>query len=279
MSGPNYERVRLNARFPAMLLLQNLTGQARTIPLHWHRSLELDLLTAGSLDVTVAGQTTTLTAPAVLVINTATLHAMTPNTARIQAITLLISYDFIKQALPNYDDLAFDLQGRSATAVRLKTCLAQIGEWYRQRPNGYQLLIGEQIDHILYLLTTQAVVPRPIQPTTQCDYRIQATLTSLDTSYQFPVSMRRYADRYHLTLPYFSRLFHRETGQSFREYLLNLRVEMAQKQLSQTSMKIIDIALANGFGSAQRLIAAFEKLYGLSPTRYRRQERALRPTS
>lgn len=111
MPASSYERVQLNARFPAMLLLQDLTGEARNIQLHWHRSLELDLITAGRLTLTINGHAQTVVAPGLILVNSGDFHAITPLSSRIRAITLLVSYDFIKRALPNYDDLFFDLTG------------------------------------------------------------------------------------------------------------------------------------------------------------------------
>ncbi len=265
----NYERVQLNARFPAMLLLQDLTGNARTIQLHWHRSIEIDLITSGELVVTIAGRARTVMAPGLILVNSGELHELQPRSARIQAITLLISYDFIKTALPNFDQLWFNLRDNSALVAELSHTLRQLADWYRQRPTGYQLLIGGQLYQILYLLTTQALVPRNRPAQSQRDYRIKATLTTLHAHYREPQTLGSFATRYHLSRTYFSHLFRQETGMAFRDYLLNLRVEMAQRQLSMTDLKVIDIALDNGFGSAQRFIKAFEKIYGLSPNQYR----------
>ncbi|RRK11812.1 AraC family transcriptional regulator [Lactiplantibacillus garii] len=271
MSVSNYERVRVNARFPAMLLLQDLTGKARTIPLHWHRSLELDLITSGDVTVTIDNQTSRVTAPGLILVNSGALHEMKSPSAHVKAVTLLISYDFIKRALPNYDQVKFELRGNSALTRQLITQMRLIGHWYRQRTPGYQLRIGAQLYQILYLITTRARLIRGGEEHIHCDYRIKSTLTTLHADYRSKLTLRQFARHYQLSPTYFSHLFRQEVGLGFRDYLLNLRVEMAENQLNTTSMKIIDIALDNGFSSAQRFIAAFEKIYGLSPTQYRRQ--------
>lgn len=254
-----------------MLLLQDLTGEARNISLHWHRSLELDLITAGKLTVTINDHVRTVSAPGLILVNSGDLHELHPLSSRIKAVTLLISYDFICSALPNYDEVLFDLNGDQHLITEIERTLTMIGTWYRQQTPGYQLLIGGQLYQLLYWLSTRALVSRASRPAVQWDYRIKDTLTQMHANYQSPLVLAGFAQKYHLSTTYFSHLFRQEVGLSFRDYLLNLRVEMAQHQLMTTDLKIIDIALSNGFGSAQRLIAAFKKVYGIAPNVYRHE--------
>jgi transcriptional regulator GlxA family with amidase domain len=65
-------------------------------------------------------------------------------------------------------------------------------------------------------------------------------------------------------------VFKQQTGLTPNDYLLRLRVEKAQEQLSQTDHSVTDIALATGFSSGQYFSTVFTRYTGVSPTDFRR---------
>jgi AraC-like DNA-binding protein len=70
---------------------------------------------------------------------------------------------------------------------------------------------------------------------------------------------------------YISRLLH-ETGLSFAERVLELRLQKARAMLSKGSfdhMKVSDIAFACGFGDISYFNRCFRRRFGASPTQYR----------
>jgi len=156
----NYEQVKINPNFPAMLLIQNLTGENRHIPMHWHRSLEIDLITDGSLIAVVNGQETTINSGDLLLVNSGDLHELNPISSRIKSITLLISYDFIKSCLPNFDQMYFNIDQTDFPKADLINFMQKVGHIYQQHVPQYQLLIGSELYQIMYLLTTQAMLDR-----------------------------------------------------------------------------------------------------------------------
>ena len=65
------------------------------------------------------------------------------------------------------------------------------------------------------------------------------------------------------------KLFKDLTGMSFTAYLVNYRLEIAAKQLKETSLNIIDISTNCGFNNHSYFTRAFKKKYGMSPLKYR----------
>ena len=66
------------------------------------------------------------------------------------------------------------------------------------------------------------------------------------------------------------KLFKKFTGMSFYTYLINYRLELAAKQLSETNFKIIDIAESCGFHNHSYFTRAFQKKYQKTPLMYRK---------
>jgi transcriptional regulator GlxA family with amidase domain len=67
----------------------------------------------------------------------------------------------------------------------------------------------------------------------------------------------------------FERVFAREVGATPRQYVLQMRVEAARRQLERTDEGLKQVASNVGFGSVDVMRRAFLRLLGLTPRRCR----------
>jgi transcriptional regulator GlxA family with amidase domain len=67
----------------------------------------------------------------------------------------------------------------------------------------------------------------------------------------------------------FERVFTREVGRTPSQYLLQVRVEAARRQLERTDRGLKQVASATGFGSVDVMRRAFVRILGITPRRYR----------
>ena len=83
------------------------------------------------------------------------------------------------------------------------------------------------------------------------------------------VSMKEMADLCHLSPSYFSRLFNREIGESFVNYINRQKIELAKEQLRGTNKSVAQIAGDVGYLNVSNFIAVFKRMEGVTPSIYR----------
>ncbi|MCI9457547.1 MAG: response regulator [Oscillospiraceae bacterium] len=83
-------------------------------------------------------------------------------------------------------------------------------------------------------------------------------------------SQQELADALHISSQYFSRLFRRETGESFSGYSIRLRIETAKKCLTTSGLTVEQIGKKVGYDSEKHFYTVFRKMTGMSPAQYRR---------
>lgn len=94
----------------------------------------------------------------------------------------------------------------------------------------------------------------------------------IDTHYSDPdISLSTVAAQVLLSPTYFSVVFAREAGETFIEYLTNVRIRNAIRLLQTTSLTSSEIAYRVGYHNPRYFYSVFRKVAGLPPNEFRRQ--------
>ncbi len=92
-----------------------------------------------------------------------------------------------------------------------------------------------------------------------------------DSNYKDPqLRLQDYAEQQQISLSHLSKLFKQETGISFVDYLTKVRLQHAIVLMQDSLMKIYEIADLTGYSSQHYFCVAFKKVFGMSPTEYRK---------
>jgi len=86
---------------------------------------------------------------------------------------------------------------------------------------------------------------------------------------QSRLSVEDLADRMSMSVRNFERVFTREVGTTPSQYVLQMRVEAARRQLERTDGGLKHVAATAGFGSVDVMRRAFVRVLGITPRRYR----------
>lgn len=82
------------------------------------------------------------------------------------------------------------------------------------------------------------------------------------------ITLEEVADRLHLNLSYFSRLYKKETGENFIEHVTRMKMEKARLLLLDPDHTVEKVALMLGYDNKSYFVKLFKQHFGVSPSRY-----------
>lgn len=125
-------------------------------------------------------------------------------------------------------------------------------------------LTDSQIKAQLLDFTAQAV-----KNFSETHYILTQICNYIKENYGMPeMSLNHVADIFHINANYLGRIFKRETGKRFVDYLVNIRVEKAKALLQRGDLEVQDIAHAVGYNQVKYFRMVFKKHTGMSATQW-----------
>lgn len=103
--------------------------------------------------------------------------------------------------------------------------------------------------------------------------RIQMAVRYIHEHYRENITILDLAERYEMSPNYFSSIFKREIGVSAVNYITDVRMKEAQELLSHSDSSVVDIAKKVGYEDGQYFFRVFKKHTGMTPLRYREENR------
>ncbi|HEX5460165.1 MAG TPA: GlxA family transcriptional regulator [Steroidobacteraceae bacterium] len=142
------------------------------------------------------------------------------------------------------------------------------------RDHGYQL--GAAVsDWFLHTQVREGATPQRMDIRYRlgvADEKLLKVLNVMESNLEMPLPREQLAELAGVSLRRLERAFRNQLGRGIHEYYLALRLRLSQQLLGETSLSIMEVALAAGFASASQFARAFRKVYGVSPRQIRRRE-------
>jgi len=98
---------------------------------------------------------------------------------------------------------------------------------------------------------------------------VNMAIKYLKENFRSDISLEEISHYVHLSPYYFSRIFKKETGLNFVEYLTKLRIDEAKRMLRESEETIVNIAGIVGYNEPNYFSRVFRKLEGITPKQYR----------
>jgi transcriptional regulator GlxA family with amidase domain len=101
------------------------------------------------------------------------------------------------------------------------------------------------------------------------DEKLLSVLRAMETTIETPLARAALARQAGISLRQLERLFHRHIGHGIHAHYRWLRLERARQLLRETSLPVLDVALATGFTSSSQFARAYGQAFGEPPSRTR----------
>ena len=166
-------------------------------------------------------------------------------------------------------------------AIELSTLLsrvaidggASVDSVYTLNEQFIRFMIHEQnLDELCALLQNMVVsfIESTFNNKDQGNLHIRKALQYIASNYGSHISLTDVAEVAELSPSYFSAMFSKVIGMSFRDYLCYVRVEESKRLLQSTNYSMAEIATAVGFPDQSYYCKAFKRLVGVSPGKFRK---------
>ncbi|GEM_PF-4264983 len=174
---------------------------------------------------------------------------------------------FPGQQIPLFHNFLNEENRDKGTAV-LKELLVRIAVVYfrdkeSERLDLYQYFL-QFLSNLLKYLRSDRVIHRP-----EAVGRMERVVAFIKEHYMDDITLEHIADELDMSYSHCSRLFKKELGISFTQYLNDIRLKYAAEELLQGKLPIIKVALNNGFANVKTFHQLFKKTMGITPNEYR----------
>ncbi|TYP71092.1 helix-turn-helix domain-containing protein [Paenibacillus methanolicus] len=99
--------------------------------------------------------------------------------------------------------------------------------------------------------------------------KIKKAIDYIRSHYAEEITLRSLSEHLQLSENHLSRMFTKETGESFIAYLTRTRIQKAKELLKQTDLPIGEISEAIGYANQEHFSRVFKKVEGQSPSAFR----------
>ncbi|MBQ9099432.1 MAG: helix-turn-helix transcriptional regulator [Clostridia bacterium] len=159
------------------------------------------------------------------------------------------------------------LYRNSALTPRIRQLLEEVKHEFDHPDAFSKEVLRRQMHLLFYLLIRNAQSCASVQPST---LYTEQTIACIKEQYASDLTLTELAKQMGISPEHLSRVFKRETGFGFSEYLTTVRLQKAEQLLkADPSRRVAEVAFACGFNDSNYFSHKFKQIYGFPPGKLR----------
>lgn len=258
------------------------------VPIHWHRESEIIYLEKGYFSLTLGMKKISIKAPALLFIPAEEIHSILLEEGQKEKAVVFdlemlsfekydgIQYRVISPLIEKKIGLPLLVTPEEKAWTELEQLFLDIYEHGQKKTLGAYLKVKSRFYALLAVLFENDLLEH-IESVKKGDAQrikiMKQVLTFLHENYSIQLRVEKIAAIAGMNPQYFCRYFKKITGKTVMEYVNEVRIDRACQDLVQTSDKIIEIAMKNGYDNVGYFIRRFQQSRQMTPSEYRKQYR------
>jgi AraC-like DNA-binding protein len=249
------------------------------VPSHWHQHVEVIYVLKGSIDIVMNHATYTIQEKDMLVINSGFIH-LTKTLETTAIILLQIPYELLQQSVSRLQQIEFvefypyEQLKNNLSYTKMTHCLHQMKIIFSTKAIGYSFLFNSYLHQFLYeLYVNFSCESNTLSLPSGNKHRLhlQKAINYIQLHYSEHISLSEIASHLALNPEYFSRMFKKNMGFTFLEYLNQIRLTHIYEDLIHTEDSITRIQERHGFTNYKVFNRMFKESYGMTPSMARKK--------
>lgn len=245
---------------------------------HLHPETEMLFVIEGHMEVTIQSRTYALDKEHFLVVNANQMHGMA-SVPESLVYMMRIPWKFLKK-ITHQEDVLFDTDrlyqdmleetqaGRNVRDILKNLVYAYIQPMKKTRCEEESLLF-KLVDVLIENYECQVLMSD--EKYTTDDARVDFVLGYIRKNFTTGISLSELAEWLYISVSTLSRLFKKQTGIYFVDYVNQMRVRYAAQRILTENESITKIAVDCGFSNLSAFNKVFHKVYNMSPSEYKNQ--------
>ena len=271
-----YDIISYDNKIPATLKIEKLNSTTRKTELLWHREPELIYVTEGSTECIINGEETTINEGDFILLNSEDVHLVRPaGDSSCTLLFMIFSLEYIKMFKNAVDGILFDINSVEGVKEKINSLLDDIASSFDNKSGYNSLLQIAYVNHIYYLMLEHCVCYKRNPASAGIPKRdfsyAKTAISYINENYMREISLDEISAVVNLSPSYFSKYFKKVTQISFSEYLANLRLEKAIRDMLEHNTSVSAAAFRNGFANVKSFITQCKKVYKCTPVQYKKK--------
>lgn len=236
---------------------------------HWHRSVEIFAVHSGELEFYIDDRAWHLASGDFMIVNSNEVHAIDSplmNETVVLQIPLRLFENYFTA-----DQFIWFTHEPGRRDEHFMELVSELYRVYSRKGCGYDMKSISFFYQIMYLLVKDyrlTDVDGAFMRKNKNLTRLSAITSYMKDNYTGEMSLETVARIFDYSPNYLSRMFRRYAGITYKDYLQNIRLRYAVKDLESGRYNVTETALRNGFSGSKAFARAFRKKYGLLPSEY-----------
>lgn len=234
-------------------------------PSHLHENIELFYCENGKIDVTCNFEKNTLKEGMWMIVMPNTEHSYI-SVGKCQGVMIFIKPTYLSSLSQHLDTIPENPFVICNTGL-LRNCI----EVLLHPQDSYPGLLESKGALYLIMGTLFRLCRFTEHIRTPSELSFSDILDYISKNFRHSLTLEDIATKFGLNYSYFSRMFKKKFGCTFRNYLNELRIDHAKYMLISTTLPITDICFECGFTTQRSFNRAFLSVAGCTPKEYRKK--------
>lgn len=241
---------------------------------HWHQSVEIFAVYKGEMDYYINDTQYHLSPGKFMLLNSNEIHSVVAPEANYTIVLQIPLTTFEKYIKDQYILFSHSPREEDEDIMNL---IKQIYDKYTAKEIGYEFEVQSKYFKLLYELVTKYRIENVEETLILSNKklnRLSKVTSYIKEHHAERLSLEQVAKIFGYAPAYLSRMFQQYAKVNFKDYLREIRLESAYKEMLNSENTLSEIALNNGFPNEKAFCKAFFDKYSKKPSEYRKCQKS-----